>query len=430
MKAVIGHGLRRIDEYRTRDVPIFFDDRHRIIVAPTRWIMSIAKLRSRSDETLRKYSAIIVRYLRWLDDQGYGSQNWAAVDFEIFDEYLKYVALPFDGLEFGPLQETVRDYGSRIVGFYDWAQRHGHNHFLDVDREEVEFRLQDQFLLGHISDSIGRTKLGFDLPNGAPAYHEIEMEKFLGQEDYLSALQLLDDIVFRVIAAVMRITAMRPKEVLQLPYRGKGENAGFEPYDELPEGLDLGRINFACRSKGKNRRIAFPGRLWRVICEQYIPLRRERAKLFAARNGISPPNSVLFLTAEGYPVNYSILHHHFSKVVQRSNANVAEGEGPVYRRRKFTARMLRHTCATYFVFEALKKNNMLGRSYVYDAAVDEDLRLLLGHEDVGTSYKYYVHLANRFFQEDLLADLHKKRVDAGLSSFLEAQDYWGDGARG
>ena len=95
----------------------------------------------------------------------------------------------------------------------------------------------------------------------------------------------------------------------------------------------------------------------------------------------------------------------------------------MYKKRAFNPRMLRHTCATYFVYEALKQNNMLGRSFVYDAAVDEDLRQLLGHNDVRTSYEYYVHLANRFFKEDLLADLHRSRVDAGLSALLDAVGY-------
>jgi len=430
LKLIPGHGLKRIDGWPQGAVPLVFDEEFVIIEAPTRWLMHIAKLRSRSTETLRKYAWIIGRYFQWLDDAGYGAQNWIAVDIEVFEQYLAYIMRSKKASDFGPLEATAYDYAARIVAFYDWARRVGYRHFLEVDREEVTIRLTDQTLLAHVQNGIVRDKLDFNLPSGRAAFLQKEVQKFVTQAEFEVAVSLLDDEVFKVIATIIRITAMRPKELLQIPYRGDGENAGFIPYDidEIPENLSLQNIMFSCRSKGKNRRIQFPGRLWKVICQLYIPLRRERAEIYRARKGVSPRNSVLFLTRDGYPVDYSILFEHFSKVVKASDSNRVSGAGPVYDKRVFNARMLRHTCATYFVYEALKKNNMLGRSFVYDAAVDEDLRDLLGHNDVGTSYKYYVHLANRFFKEDLLADLHRSRVDAGLSALLTEQGYGGGGA--
>lgn len=420
-----GYGLKQIDGWPADAVPMVFDDDFKIIEGPTRWLMHVAKLKSRSVETRRKYAWIVSRYLQWLDDSGYGAQHWAAIDIDIFEGYLFDLMRPSARSSFGPLEDTAADYAARIVSFYDWAERVGYRHFLEVDREEVLIRLKDQSLLANAHDGIGREKLAFNLPSGRATFLQSEVEKFVVQSEYEIALRLLDDEVFKVMAAVIRITAMRPKELLQLPYRGAAENGGFVPYDldEIPEGLDSQEIGFYCRSKGKNRMIRFPGQLWRVICQQYIPLRRERAQLFRRRNGVSPRNSILFLTRDGYEVDYSILHYHFSKVIQVSKDNEASGRGPVYKKRAFNPRMLRHTCATYFVYEALKQNNMLGRSFVYDAAVDEDLRQLLGHNDVRTSYEYYVHLANRFFKEDLLADLHRSRVDAGLSALLDAVGY-------
>lgn len=425
VRLISGSGLCNIDGYPKSAIPIVFDDGFQIIEAPTRWLMHISKVRSRSSETLRKYAWIISRYFQWLDDAGYGAANWASIDIEVFEQYLLHIMRPSLRVSAGPLESTATDYASRIVSFYDWAGRVGYLHFLEIDREEVYIRLKDQTLIAHAQEGIPRERLTFNLPGGRAAFFLVEAEKFVVEADFKIALQLMDDEVFRVIAAIIRITAMRPKEVLQLPYRGSAENAGFVPYDvdDLPEALDGEEIPFYCRSKGKNRVVKFPGRLWSTICQTYIPLRRERAKLYQKRFGVSPRNSVLFLTKDGYAVDYSILYYHFSKVVIASSRNRSEGSGPIYGRRSFNARMLRHTCATYFVYEALKQNNMLGRSFVYDAAVDEDLRQLLGHNDVRTSYEYYVHLANRFFKEDLLADLHRSRVDAGLSALLDAQGY-------
>ncbi len=61
--------------------------------------------------------------------------------------------------------------------------------------------------------------------------------------------------------------------------------------------------------------------------------------------------------------------------------------------------------ATYFVLNALKERNMLGKRYVYDAVVAEVLRTNMGHNDVETTYEHYVRLANQFYKDDLIYDL-------------------------
>jgi integrase len=66
-----------------------------------------------------------------------------------------------------------------------------------------------------------------------------------------------------------------------------------------------------------------------------------------------------------------MLGYNFSKVVSAAKNSESATD---FKAIRFNARMLRHTCATYFVYEALKAQNRLGRSFVYDAALDEDLR--------------------------------------------------------
>lgn len=85
-----------------------------------------------------------------------------------------------------------------------------------------------------------------------------------------------------------------------------------------------------------------------------------------------------------------------------------------------TPYMLRHAFATYFVLHQLIAKNRLGQPYLYDAAVDQLLREFLGHADINTTYKYYVHLVNRFVQDDLIFDLQKHQNKEILSGFFEA----------
>lgn len=425
MRLLRGHGLVQHVAYEREGIPVFFDDNHALIEPATAWILKIAKLKSRSEHTTRKYAGILARYLQWLDDRGYGANSWASIDEAIFDEYLFHISKPPVGTSFGAMHETLLDYAYRIFNFYNWARINGYEHSLDIEEEDLTIKIGEQSMLAHIGMEVKVTKLGFNLPTGRPALHQQELDKFVNQQDFEVALNVLDDIVFQIMAVIIRITGLRPKDLLQVPYRGSGLNSGFIPYDEdqVPHDLDAKDISFTFRSKGRVRSIGFPGKLWSVICKCYIVIRRERAALYEKLHGVSPPNSALFLTKEGLIVNYSILYYHFARVPELAKAAGPLKDGRVYQGRQFSARMLRHTCATYFVHEALKRRNMLGRSFVYDAALDEALRKLLGHVDVKTTLEYYVHLANRFVHDDLIADLRRSEVDAGLNELLKKLGY-------
>ena len=419
------NGAKRVSRDIPSDtlMPIFLDDEHRVIEAPSLWTMEVAKKASRSKATLTQYSAIMHRYLRWLDENGYSSQSWAMVDEDIFVNYIEALCTP--EIE----HKTVVGYCARIASFYKWAARKGYEHFFDLDLMDaenvVEVNLTNQRLLAHIKPSLAVTKLNFYTPTGRPALHEIEVEKFVTERNHKAALGLMDDIVYRIIATIIRITGLRPRDLFQLPYRGKGVNSGFVPFDigEMPHDLGDRDIHFHFRSKGKDRSIEFPGVLWRVVCEIYIPVRRARAELYYKRHGLSPRNDQLFLSADGRVVNAYMLRYNFAKVVQRAHTTVAENQEVIFTGKKYTPRMLRHSCATYFVYEHLKKMSQLGKPYRYDPAVDEKLRRMLGHNDIDTTYRYYVHLVNRFHHDDLLADLKRSQVNQGLNALLDAMEY-------
>jgi site-specific recombinase XerD len=425
VKIFNAQGIHRVSRDYPNDkaVPIFLDDSHRVIEAPSLWILSIARKASRSRATLRKYSAILYRYFRWLDDNGFSAQSWGTIDEDIFELYIEAICTP------DVKRETIVDYCARIYSFHKWASRKGYDNYFEIDLAEiesvVEVNLKNQLILANVKPTISVTKLNFDTPAGRTALHEMEVEKFVTDRNQRVALHLMDDMVYRIIATIIRITGLRPRDLFQIPYRGKGDNSGFVPYDfdEIPEELDGRNIHFSFRSKGKDRSIEFPGLLWRVICEEYIPLRRERAKTYYKNRGISPSNDQLFLSEDGDVVNDYMLRYNFAKVVKKSMALRLQGLNLSFTGRKYTPRMLRHSCATYFVLEHLKRSNRLGKPYQYDPTVDEALRRLLGHADIEITYKYYVHLVNRFHHDDLLADIKRSHVNEGLSTLLEEGGY-------
>lgn len=425
-----GNGLAHHQAYMRERVGILFTDDYQVLEGPTNWLMNIAKLRSRSDETTRNYGNIIRRFLQWLDDSliegtdcRFGAENWHMVDEDVFFSFINYISQPTSQLIYGPSHQTLSHIAYRVWSFYHWASANGYKHFLDLDSEDVKINIVEQRLLAYIDPTVTVVKLGFNLPSGRPAIHEKEINKFVKQSDFEIAVSEMDDEVYKVIAVIIRITGLRPKDLFQIPYRGKGCNDGFIPYDagEIPHDLDSKSIYYEFKSKGKRRSIQFPGKLWRVICELYIPMRRKRASLYEKKHGLPPNNSKLFISNRGDVVSYGMLCANFNKIVDKVQSGAHASD---FGATRFNARMLRHTCATYFVYEALALQNRLGRNFVYDAALDEDLRKLLGHNDIKTTLEYYVHLVNRYVHDNLLSDLHRSRVDSGLNAILDKHGYF------
>ena len=412
---IFSDGLLHANGYGLKQVPIFLDNDFNLLEAPTRWSVAQSKKGYRSLNTRRAYGYKLHKFLNWLDEVEIGSQNWAVVDEEILDEYLFYLCDRDDDEE--PAEhDTVEYYAARVVEFYDWAEAQGLHHNLEIERKTVEVKLTNQLLLAHVRSSVEVTKLGFNLPTGRPALLHSEVAKFVTREDYVVSLKVLlaIDPVYAVIAYVLGSTALRPKELFQVPYRGKGPNRGFVDYnyDNIPDDIATKDIPLDLDSKGKRRVFEFPGRVWQWLCENYIPLRRERAELYKKRVGIYPPNDALFLAANGDIVTYRMLSHNFRSVIDRAKAMGLE-----YKGRAFTAKMLRHMFATYFVYEVLKQRGRLGQPYAYDAALDDQLRRWMGHESVETTYEYYVHLVNRFVGGELIAEIANSNIE-GLSDAI------------
>jgi site-specific recombinase XerD len=405
MLVVNTDGLLDVSPYRQGAMPLFLTSSYEVIEAPTIWAAQVSLRRSRSAQTLGHYTNVLARYFNWLDTAGYGAANWQNVDQEIIQSYIIQL-IEGRNSEGKPSDQTIEGYIARLADFYKWARQNGYEHFWDMNQEIVRRRLKDQTLL---NATVEVEKLEFKLSSGTPSGIKKELEKFLDNGSFTILIKLLDDYVYKAIALAIRLTALRPHEVLQMPYLGTGVNSGLRRYREH-ELATLDDITFTFKSKGKHRSIHVPAELWAHICKYWMPERQRRAELYKQSMGVSPPNSVLFLSAEGRPVTYKMLYDHFRAVREHHD----------FPRKRMTPYMLRHAFATYFILEQLKAKKLLGQPYLYDAAADQALREFMGHNDIGTTYQYYVHLVNRFVQDDLIYDLQKQQGKAILSAFLGA----------
>ncbi|MBT0651549.1 tyrosine-type recombinase/integrase [Geomobilimonas luticola] len=378
-------------KYKMDRVPIFMTDDYEVIDEPTGWVLALIRRRfttmrhgKTSPETIKTYSWILERFLRWLDvakdvsGKTIGAKNWRLVDEDIMYEYANYLVQPPNNKN-RLKQRTLKYYIYCLQDFYDWARKQGYEHYWDFDVKSVTFKLPN---VGMWGTSVKRDKIAMNIGPEAMTAIENKRDAVVTREQLTEAIPLLGDFVYVIIAVIIASTGLRPKDLLQLPYRGKIDepNRGLHPY-ETKGAVIPPTINYEFESKGKVRSIRFPGSLWELICCCWMPERIRRARLFYKKHGKNPSNQYLFLSQKGYIVTYDMIQSHFSKV----------GKCEHYSGHRFTARMLRHHFATYFIYDRLQKSGMLGNN-AYQPHIDEELRQMMGHADVGTTYKFYVDL--------------------------------------
>lgn len=384
-------GLKNTDVFPKDTVPIFLDEDFRVIEGPSYWAIALAQTRSRSIDTLKQYTTVLARFLQWRDDKGIKAINWHLTDEDVINAYIGYLINNRD-IKGRPSNKTIEDYIAILSYFFKWATEKGYKHYWKIDLKKATIRIKG-------SSSIVKTEKQIEkrmhIGNGSTTHVDSERDKFIQRENILRIVELFDDVVYSFIVLVLWKTALRPKELFQLPYKGTGLNAGLKRYRDK-ELSELKEILFRFESKGKDRDIKFPPDVWTVICRKWMPEWVKRAAKYQERNhGKMPPNNALFLSENGRIVTRKMLRDKLNKVAQ----------DPRCPEKKITPKMFRHSFATYFILDRLEQYNLLGKAYVYNAVIDAELREWMGHEDIETTYKYYVHLINRYFHNGLLNDL-------------------------
>jgi site-specific recombinase XerD len=418
---------------RTKRGWLYLTNNHEVIEYPTIWAAEVAKRKSHSAETLEQYGSTLGRWLQFLDDNGYRAENWQTVDRDVAYQFLDTLIAGRDELG-RPVDETIESYMARITDFYRCATKAGYKHYWDMDNEEFSRIIKDKTETTEEVEITGLKK-EVKLSRGKSTSVKSEMNKFVHEQHLNKAMGLFDDYVYVVMAYVIRNTALRPKELFQLPYKGVGKNDDLAHHrivieettdengnkvtketlvkDKILDGEKVptkitGDINFTFESKGKNRSIMIPLHIWKYICKVWMPERNRRAEIYREKHKVGPGNNCLFISVQGCPVTYDMLIYHFNKVAKH----------PEYVKRPFTPKMLRHSWATYYVYLELKKDGKLNSGYEYNYVHDEYLRKYMGHSDITTTYKYYVHLVQICFRKDVMGKILEE-ANRELNSIVE-----------
>jgi site-specific recombinase XerD len=406
--------------YMTKD----YED---VLEYPTVWAAEVAKRKSCSGETLNQYGSTLARWLNFLETHGYGAKRWQSVDRDVVDHFVDSL-IQGRNENGSPSDTTLESYCARITDFYRSATKAGYEHYWDMDNEYFSRIIREKSNTTQ-NVTVDGLKREVNIQSGEPTNLRKEIESFVRDEDLIKAVGLFEDYVYTAMAYVLRNTALRPKELLQLPFKGQGKNAGLRDYDVEEEeyinkdGMTVIRkvlvtfdekdnrvvvrndITFDFDSKGKTRQIPFPHHIWVFICEIWIPLRNKRAELYSEKYGKSVGNNCLFLSEDGWPVSYYMLWTHFNRVSKH----------PEFSGKRFCAKMLRHAWATYYVYLVLKDMGLLHSVYVHNVEHDDHLRKFIGHTDVITTYRNYVHVVHDLVKEGVMEKIieeENKKLEA------------------
>ena len=215
-------------------------------------------------------------------------------------------------------------------------------------------------------------------------------KSLISKKDISTLLKSFPDSVYKCLFKFALATAMRPLELTAFPYIGAGKNRHILPYSEMDK--KASQFTYAVIGKGsKHRDIIVPAYALDMLDTEYIQTEYpKRAKLHQKKFGHKCPLSVLFLSDQGVPVTPKMISEatNYAKKLAIIKDPNFKTSNIFYHTRKWwpTLMMIQHHNGAGI----LEKN-----ADVMSLALAEVLMTQLGHEDLLTTYQYYLVLGRQ-----------------------------------
>lgn len=332
----------------------------------------------------------------WLDYCTDVGVRYDQATFEIhLDVFRKYL------LERGVLPQSVNVYYRTWRSFYEWCDCQGLPNLM-------QFPAKFPKKIKHSSGRLFQSNI--NTIESDPALLAVEITNdykdfVLNDQEYDALADALRNIdpVYEMIAYMMVTTGLRIGGVLQFPVGANERNPNWLRYPELAAtGRAAQKLIYLPKGNKRFRScIVVTEALAKVHAEYITSLRVERTKLFSGRSGteiIAP----MWINKHGKAIfNYDIWN--------------AFKEASLKVGRRVTPHYLRHTYATYIVYNYFRAHGLKPNlSYAHD--VHEQLKAQLGHSDVEVT-KGYIRTIIRVEMEawlPLLTPRMKQEVDRNM----------------
>ncbi|MGF1758957.1 tyrosine-type recombinase/integrase [Photobacterium sagamiensis] len=373
-------------------------------------------------KTSERYSLLFVKFFEFmiemLDDEYLTPDFWRLVTDDNIREWQGYqVKIRDDKNKTKPNDDTIFDNASIIFSFYVWARKKSFPTLINATSTNWKFNYIDESkLLSNKNMLSGSSPDTANIDVGNKRSRNWNKRKkslitIMSNSDIKALMNSYNDKVYPAMLMYALATGLRSEGVCDVPYIGYGVNNHLRVYPEITntapkngKGETPDTFEFTVTEKGsKTRTIKVNMSAWKTICAFYLPLYFERRQLFEKRHPNKSHDSYFFLTAKGDPVTPK-------KIADATNYAKSK-----LNNFKWSFHSTRDWYATSFIIKHLSKKQI--ENAYYDNSVDKALQEQLGHNDIKTTYMFYIRVAS------IILALESGELDFTLG---KNDDYWSD----
>jgi integrase len=374
---------------------------HHIILADTKSkviLISVANLylhaATRSSfETSKRYATVIAAFFRFLSTQK-KFQSVAVADYhaiasnvDIKKWQIARQVSRVTNSQAKPHSETILEDAKIVYGFFGWLIKNDLPTLVNVTYKNWIANFKRDSLLNYVKTR-AKTVLDIDPIRVLDRECRQKRQKHLITDAEIKLLiSCYPDTVYATLFCFELATALRPSELCNFPYAGKGENQHILPYNSMTQ--DSKSFEYTLIGKGRKvRTIEIPSYALYDIYKNYTEKEYPARKLkFKENYGSSCPPHILFLTKEGEPVGKKMISDATTYAVKK-----AHNIDPSFRVTN-SFYQARHWWPTMMMIQHRGADLLKPVSDVMDAAFAQVLMNQMGHSDIKTTYKHYLDLA-------------------------------------
>lgn len=346
-----------------------------------------------SEQTSRRYATVIAKFYRFLSTlRKYrtlspGDYHVVTTNLEIQLWQAERQSTRVKNDSEHPTTTTTFEDAKIVQVFFAWVVKSGFTTNVKIHLETWVANFKDDRMLNYVKRRAG-VRIDSDpirvLDRRA---HQKRPKSLITNKDIKTLLKTYPDKVYATLFQFALATAIRPMELCQIPYLGKGKNRHILPYSELP----IDQPVFKCEILGKGsklRTINIPAYALKDIYDNYTSTEYPaRKKKYKSKYGKPCPPSILFLNAEGDPVDETMITN-----ATNYACRIAHERDPSFRKSN-NFYQSRHWWPTMMLIQHHREHLQTPAADVFDAAFAQVLTNQMGHSRPTTTYKHYLDLA-------------------------------------
>jgi len=346
-----------------------------------------------SEQTSKRYATVIAAFYRFLStqnkfrstDPGNYHTTVSNIDIKKWQIARKIKRVGTNSLK--PHSATILEDATIVYTYFAWLIKHDFSTLVNVSYKNWIANFKSESLLNYVKKR-AKVVLDVDPIRVLDRQSRQKRHKSLITDDEIKLLiTSYPDTVYATLFCFELATALRPMELCEFPYVGKGPNRHIMPYDSMAK--EQKKFEYTLVGKGsKPRTIHIPAYalsdIYKNYTEKEYPARKRK---FKEKYGRPCSPDVLFLTKAGVPVTEKMISDATTYAVE-----LAHKQDQSFRTTN-NFYQARHWWPTMMMIQHRGKDLLNPISDVLDAAFAQVLVNQMGHGDIRTTYKHYLDFA-------------------------------------